>query len=229
MAVSTCDTVYLRLCVGGGFCRACECSKSYSRVLGKLERVHSWLLTVQGALRQDPSLDRQVRAWNPRYRCVFTAPVTSQLGVIVGNLGSCVHQCHKTSMGPRDCPERIYCDYDAIARLYMHEGETFKNPDILLVASTTFTLIIEEKKKASSPSRSEFIEQLQSSYDLLPEDMKRNRCVFLALIPERGGLPVGIEVDRKTRLLRRKGLRGALLYPPTIYLYGVPRRLDLGV
>ena len=218
--IPTCGIEYLRVCVGEGYCKTCECSDNIRNIMRKLSKVLSWLMAVGTELTNNANLRNTLARQGRRYNCIFAGTTINLLKKIIDNMRTCVDKCEASSLTARDCPEYLYCDDDSIARLY----NNFKNPDAIVVTSNVFTLIIEEKVTAKSHSPSDLEEQLSTSFDMLPEYMKRNRCVFIALIPDRGGLPKGFEADRKTRFLKYKGT-GALFDPPTLYLHGIQRSL----
>lgn len=218
--IPTCEIEYLKACIGEGYCRTCECSDNIRKIVRKLSIVLSWLKAVQEELTNNVNLRNNLARQGRRYNCIFANTTINLLEKIIDNMRTCADECDASSLTARDCPEHLYCDAESIARLYNY----FKNPDAIVVTSNVFTLIIEEKVTAKSHSPSDLEEQLTTSFDMLPDDMKRDRCVFIALIPNKGGLPKGFEADRRTRFLKYKGT-GALFDPPTLYLHGVQRSL----
>ncbi len=218
--VSVCNTEYMRICIEDGLCKVCECSDSYKRILKKLSLVLSWLKNVKNRIDYDDKLKSTLRRQGRKYNCLFTTQVINLLEKIINNMRSCVEKCGTQKLTTNDCPEYLYCDADSIAKLYRY----FKNPDTIVVTSNVLTLIIEEKITGRSHGQGDLEDQLATSFDMLPDYMKQSRCVFIALIPEKGGLPKGFEADRKTKFLKYKGT-GALFDPPTLYLYNIQKTL----
>ncbi|MCE4625829.1 MAG: hypothetical protein F7C35_08235 [Desulfurococcales archaeon] len=214
---SICSTAFLRFCLEEGFCNECFCNIDYKRIITYMRVVESHIGSVISYLDRNKRVRSSIYKLDFKYNCMFKKPVYELIKSIRERIEECEEACITDKSIQRHCPEYIYCDEKKIAELYTIRNARFKNPDYLIISSAGVTMIIEEKENPGSKSLKRLRDQLESSYNNIPNHLKK-QCTFIVLLATRKrALPYGLSYDKITRFITYNNSR-ALLPVPVIYL-----------
>ncbi|MEB3772165.1 MAG: hypothetical protein GSR82_00635 [Desulfurococcales archaeon] len=185
--------------------RECSCGKDK---LSLLRFLYNELSQTASNMRSRLGPRRFDRLVSYKRFCLFRQPVIQSLGRMI----DCFQGNHTPNYLAANCPSHIICDDKRIQEIYRANGYTFKNPDMLIIKGSNVTVLVEEKSYGKQ-SQSRLQDQLEGSWDNLPEEM-HSPCTFMVLyIGSSGKLPYGFSRNKDWGLLEWRALRNR----PVIY------------
>lgn len=198
-----CHDTYIP-CYDRGRTKVCECSRDKRSVLELITRAIEYASTW---LSRNRGFYNNVLRDKPKHRCIYSEATINELKSIL----KCFSGLCSDEELKRKCPNYVICDEEYISKLYRRNGYELKHPDILIIKTASLTLIVEEKSYGKQNLR-DFENQIESSYNYLPNEL-RSPCMFVAYVPRGGGtLPIGY-TKHSQLLLLMKNIGRPIIYP----------------
>ncbi|MBB5254128.1 hypothetical protein [Sulfurisphaera ohwakuensis] len=160
--------------------KVCECNSDIRNVL---EIIHHYLEKVRREGKYDKKDD-----------CIYSDKVYSEYSAIINSI---------RNNDVKSCFEQVICNEDYLIKIYSKKSFIFKHPDIILLKSKSFTFIV-ELKSYGKQNLMDVLDQLHSSIDHLPNQL-RSECTAIIYMPESGSaIPEGYTYDPNTYKLQKK-------------------------
>lgn len=183
----------------------CACDRDETEVLEAILKV---IKSAKSWIEINDSFYRNLLRNKQKHSCIYRDAVIKGLeGMIKCFSGACSKEELR-----KYCPEKVICGDENVRELYRTNGQYLKHPDILIIRTENFTMIV-ERKKYGKQNYSDFRDQIESSYNYLPKELY-NPCTFVVYAPEGGGtLPEGYQKHPQLHLLGSTGRKRLVIYP----------------